>query len=70
MMPYVQLGLAFEKWYFVQLCFGLLWPINSVKPFKSKNRDKIDLDAPNLKNVMKRFSSDSLTNELLCVFTG
>ena len=44
----------------------------SVKPFKSKNRDKIDLDAtnPNLKKGSDRFSSDSLTYELLCGFIG
>ena len=44
------------------------WPkgslINSVKPFKSKNRDKIDLDAPNpnlKKEVMIEIFCDSLT---------
>jgi len=46
--------------------------ISSVKPFKSKNRDKIDLDAtnPNLKKGFVRFSSDSLTYKLLYGFGG
>ena len=42
----------------------------SVKPFKSKNRDKIYLDAPNpnLKKVLIEIFSDSLSNELFCGF--
>ena len=45
--------------------------INSVKPFKSKNPDKIDQDAlnPDRKKVVIEISSDSLTNEL-SVFIG
>ena len=32
-------------------------PISSVKPFKSKNRDKMDLDAPN-PNLKKGYDRD------------
>ena len=37
--------------------------MTSVKPFKSKNRDKIDLDVPNsnLKKVVIEIFCDSLT---------
>ena len=46
--------------------------IRSVKPFKSKNRDKIDLDATNqnLKKASDRFLSDGLTYKLVCGFIG
>ena len=50
----------------------ILWTICSVKPFKLKNRDKIDVDAPNpnLKKDCDSFFSESITNELLCDFIG
>ena len=42
----------------------------SVKPFKSKNRDKIDLDAPN-PNLKKGCDRDfRATAKLICVFVG
>ena len=47
--------------------------ISSVKPFKSKNRDKIYLDAPNTnlkKRLWWRFLSDSLTYKQLYGFIG
>jgi len=34
-----------------------IWTMVSVKPFKSKNRDKIDLDAPN-RNLKKGSDRD------------
>ena len=44
----------------------------SVKPFQSKNRDKIEQDAtnPNLKKSYDRDFRDSLTYKLLCEFIG
>ena len=41
--------------------------MRSVKPFQSKYRDKIDLDAPN-PNLKKGSDIDSLTCELLFGF--
>ena len=46
--------------------------MSSVKPFKSKNRYKIDLDASNsnLKRLCWRFSSDSLICKKIWGFIG
>ena len=47
--------------------------MDSVKPFKSKNRDKIDLDAPNpnlKKGCDRDFFRQALTYKLLCGFIG
>ena len=45
------------------LTYHYVWLIHSVKPFKSKNRDKIDLDAPN-PNLKKGCDRDFLRQGL------